>query len=106
MEILNNQEMTTAVPKRNCSHSAEDVIEDGAVAHSNRSTSVYFYICPSVPTSATEPAGSQSNSESIMALQIGLHPIRSHGTESALFTTDSAGMRTSQSRCIDFYRNL
>lgn len=107
MEILNNLElkMTTAVIKH-CSHSAVDVMEDGAVAHSNRSASVYFYICPSVPASTTEPAGSRSSSESITALRIGLHPIRSHDTESALLTSDSAAVCTSQSRCIDFCRNL
>lgn len=58
--------------------------EDRLVAHSNRSASVYFYICPSVPTNTTSPAGSLSNVESIPARPIGLHLLCSHDTVCAL----------------------
>lgn len=96
----------TIVARRKCRHRAEDVMEDGAVAHSNRSATVYFYFCPPVATSKTEPAGSHSSPESITARRSGLHLIRSHGTDSALFTPDSAVVCTSQSRCIDFCREI
>lgn len=98
--------MTLAAKENKCCHSAVDVIEDGAVAHSNGSATVYFYFCPPVPACTTEPAGSHSSSESITPCRIGLQPIRSHDTESALFTPDSAVVCTSQSRCIDFCRKI
>lgn len=77
------------------SHSAQDVIEDDTVAHSNRNTGVYFYFSLPVPMSTTEPAGSHSGSESIAACQSVLHSIH-HVAPCTLHTWLSSAVHKSE----------